>query len=265
MGGKQFCTRCGTPFPAEVTRAPEYTRPVADPPRYRTAVLALASVTLLAGVGVGAWFLAERHHSPPQAGNQQGSPQGGPAGSQAGSPVAEGSAASSTVPGTLTPTGTPATVLPTTVLPTTGTPATVAPTGASAPGAVAIAPAVAGNAVTPQVGAFLDDYFGAINSHDYPAYVALRSPQAQGITQAQFDAGYGSTTDEDETLNGISSAANGDSIAQVTFTSYQSATNSPTSSACTAWNVSLYLVPNGDGYLLDNPPSSYRALYAACG
>jgi len=38
---------------------------------------------------------------------------------------------------------------------------------------------------------FLDDYFGAINTHDYEAHVALGSPRAQGITQAQFDAGYG--------------------------------------------------------------------------
>jgi hypothetical protein len=137
--------------------------------------------------------------------------------------------------------------------------------GASAPGPVAIAPAVAGNATAAPIAAFLDEYFDAINNRDYQAYVALRSPQAQGLTQAQFDAGYASTTDNDETLDGISSAANGDSIAQVTFTSQQSAANSATNSTCTTWNISLYLVPTGDGYLIDNPPADYHAAYAACG
>jgi hypothetical protein len=83
--------------------------------------------------------------------------------------------------------------------------------------AVSIAPGAAQNPPTPQIAAFLDQYFAAINEHDYQAYVALRSPQLPGITVSQFDSGYCSTADSDETLLGVSSAANGDSVAHVTF------------------------------------------------
>jgi len=234
-------------------REPGYTRP-AGRPQYRTVALATASIALLVGTGIGAWFLVERHSSQSQAGNRQDSQQSGPLPSQtgAGSPVAGGSSVSSTPnPGSAAPSSTAA--------------GSATPTaGPSPPGGVTIAPATTGDAMAPQIAAFLNEYFSAINTHDYPAYVALLSPQAQGVTQAQFDTGYGSTTDMDETLRGISSAANGDSVAQVTFTSHQSAAQSATSSTCTTWHISLYLVSDGIGYLLDNPPSSYHAQYAAC-
>jgi hypothetical protein len=234
-------------------REPEYPRPYAGRPLYRLLVLAVAGAALLAGIGAGAWLLTERHDSPPQAGPQRNSQPSGPVISPADAPAADGSVASgSPGPGGATAVST---------APGTAVPAA----GASAPGPVAIAPAVAGNATAAPIAAFLDEYFDAINNRDYQAYVALRSPQAQGLTQAQFDVGYASTTDNDETLDGISSAANGDSIAQVTFTSQQSAANSATNSTCTTWNISLYLVPTGDGYLIDNPPADYHAAYAACG
>jgi hypothetical protein len=255
IAGKQFCTRCGARFPDEVTREPGYTRPVADRSRHLTAVLAMAGVALLAGIGVGAWFLVKHHDSQSHAESQQHSHQGGPVTAQAGagSPVAEGSPASSS--------------------PDPGSPAASSPAsgsvtpseGVAPPGPVAIAPATTGNPMAPKIAAFLDEYFDAINTHDYQAYVALRSPQAQGISQAQFNAGYGSTADTGETLHGISSSANGDLVAEVTFISRQSAAESASDSACTAWNISIYLVPNGDGYLIDDPPSSYHAGYTACG
>lgn len=83
------------------------------------------------------------------------------------------------------------------------------------------------------------------------------------MTQSQFDSGYGATADSGETLREVSSAANGDSIAQVTFTGHQSSAASATNSACTVWNVSLYLIPNAGDYRIDNPPSSYHAGSAA--
>jgi hypothetical protein len=114
-----------------------------------------------------------------------------------------------------------------------------------------------------QVTMFLDRYFTAINAHDYQAYVALLSPQEQGITQSQFDGGYDTTTDTDETLSEVSTA-DGDSVAHVTFTSHQNAPDSPTSTNCNVWNISLYLFPNAGGYLIDIPPSSYHASVSAC-
>jgi hypothetical protein len=46
---------------------------------------------------------------------------------------------------------------------------------------------------------------------------------------------------------------------------HQSAAESVNDSQCTAWIVSLCLVPNENGYLIDNPPSGYHAQDAACG
>jgi hypothetical protein len=132
-------------------------------------------------------------------------------------------------------------------------------------GPVSIAATMTGNAQAGLVAAFLDEYFDAINGHDYQAYAGLRSPQAASLSQSQFDAGYGSTTDTGETLRAISTAANGDLIADVTFSSDQSAAESATKTTCTNWNISLYLVPDGGGYLIDDPPPGYHARYASCG
>ncbi len=110
----------------------------------------------------------------------------------------------------------------------------------------------------------VDDYFSSINNHDYQAYTALRSPQAQTISQSQFVNGYGSTTDDGETLRTISSADNGDVVAGVTFTSHQDPSQSANNNACTAWTISLYLVPDNGSYLIDNPPSGYHAKDSAC-
>jgi hypothetical protein len=111
---------------------------------------------------------------------------------------------------------------------------------------------------------FLGRYFAAINAHDYQAYVGLRSPQLPKLTVSQFDSGYGSTTDSAEMLLGVSSASNGDSVAHVTFTSRQSLASSATDSSCTAWDVSLYLVPDSGSYLIGSPPASYQAVSAVC-
>jgi hypothetical protein len=127
-----------------------------------------------------------------------------------------------------------------------------------------IAPGVADPAA-PQVAAFLVQYFGAINRHDYAAYIALESPQeAKGLTPAQFQDGYGSTADSGETLQDVSVDANGEYLARVTFTSKQDPAQSVTGTACTKWGISLYLIPNGGSFQIGTPPSSYHAAYAPC-
>jgi hypothetical protein len=145
-------------------------------------------------------------------------------------------------------------------LPATPSPAT------SSVGQVTIAADVSQDPDTSSVGAFLDQYFTAINNHDYQSYISLLSPQdAQGLTQEQFDNGYGSTVDSAETLLGISTAANGDLLASVTFTSHQNPADGPDQQeSCTDWNISLFLEQDGSGYLIDKPPPSYHASYQAC-
>jgi hypothetical protein len=113
---------------------------------------------------------------------------------------------------------------------------------------------------------FLGQYFAAINAHDYQSYLALLSPQLQqGMTRAQFDKGYRSTADSDETLVGISTASDGDMAAEVTFTSHQDPADSPDQSqSCTSWDISLFLSQGGSGYLIDPAPSDYKASYQPC-
>jgi hypothetical protein len=254
--GKKFCTRCGTRFPDDEITARAGRVPLANGRSpYRPVAIGAAGAAVLAGIGVGTWFLVghfggHANAGAPQAGNVVTSTR--PAGNLAAVSPAAGSPAA----------GSPA----------AGSPAAASTGPGSAddgpvtppPGPVAVAPAAARDPAAPQITAFLDRYFAAINAHDYQAYVALLSPQAQGITQSQFDSGYGSTTDTDETLSEVSVAANGDYVARVVFTSHQSASESPTSTTCNVWNISLYLMPNAGGYLIDTPPSSYHAGIAVC-
>jgi hypothetical protein len=136
----------------------------------------------------------------------------------------------------------------------------------SSVGQVTIAGDVSQDPDVSSVATFLNQYFTAINDHDYQSYISLLSPQdGQGLTQEQFDNGYGSTVDSAETLLTISTAANGDLVASVTFTSHQNPADSPNQQeSCTDWKISLFLEQGGGGYLIDKPPASYHAGYQAC-
>jgi hypothetical protein len=146
--------------------------------------------------------------------------------------------------------------------PTTAPP-TSAPASTSS-GTVAVSAAAAGNGAAPQVTAFLNSYFTAINAHDYQAYDSLLDQQLQPYPQSSFDAGYGSTTDSDETLTSITDTGSGGEAASVTFTSHQQPAESPDNSSCDQWSITLFLVPNGNGYLEGAAPSTYHAAYQAC-
>lgn len=112
----------------------------------------------------------------------------------------------------------------------------------------------------------LASYFDAINSHDYGAYQALFVTQMQqNMTQASFDSGYQGTADSAERLVSISTAADGDTQAVVTFTSHQQPDAADSYEACTNWQVSLFLVQQGGGgYLIDVAPPGYHAASVAC-
>jgi hypothetical protein len=85
------------------------------------------------------------------------------------------------------------------------------------------------------------------------------------MTQAQFEKGYRSTADSNETLVDISTASTGDLAAKVTFTSHQDPADSPDQSeSCTDWNITLFLAQGGSGYVIDPAPSGYRASYQPC-
>ena len=116
------------------------------------------------------------------------------------------------------------------------------------------------------VAEFLGEYFSAINAHDYQAYISLLSPDAQqNFTEAQFQSGYGSTTDSAETLLNVSTAPDGDTVASVTFTSNQNSSQSVNQAdTCTEWAISLFLGQPDGSYLIDPPPPGYQASHSSC-
>ena len=129
---------------------------------------------------------------------------------------------------------------------------------------VAVSAAAASNAAAPQVTTFLNSYFTAINEHDYQAYDSLLDQQLQPYPQSSFEAGDGTTTDSDETLTSIADTGSGGEAASVTFTSHQQPADSPDNSSCDQWSITLFLVPNGSGYLEGPALSGYHASYQAC-
>ena len=235
--------------------APGRARATAVRPRYLPAAVGAIGALALVGLGVGTWFLvahlgthatvdATQANGTVASGRTLGAPDAGThSANPSGSSPTGGSPTASLGP---SPTASAAATLPA--------------------GPVTIAPAAAANPAAPGILEFLDKYFRAINTHDYHAYMALRSSQmSTGFSRSVFDSGYGSTTDSREILTGISSASDDDFVADATFTSHQSAAQSPTGTRCNRWTISLYLEPDGGGYLMDSPPSSYHAKYAACG
>jgi hypothetical protein len=154
--------------------------------------------------------------------------------------------------------------------PTSPTSPTAPPTSASASVStssgttVAVSAAAASNAAAPQVTGFLNSYFTAINEHNYQAYDRLLDQQLQPYPQSSFEAGYRTTTDSNETLTSITDTGSGGEAASVTFTSHQQPADSPNNSSCDQWSLTLFLVPNGSGYLEGPAPSGYHASYQAC-
>ena len=130
---------------------------------------------------------------------------------------------------------------------------------------VAISPGVASSAAQPQVETLLSHYFHGINTHSYTEYVStLNAAQQAKQSQSQFESGYSSTTDSAMTLTGLASSGDGGLTATVTFTSHQSPSQSVDNSACNAWTLNLYLVPQGTGYLIGPAPASYQPIHSDC-
>ena len=92
----------------------------------------------------------------------------------------------------------------------------------------------------------------------------LDTPMRQATTAKQFSAGFGSTTDSGATLTGVAPAPAAGLAATVTFTSHQQAADSANHSTCTDWDITLFLVPRGSGYVIGAPPPGYHASAQRC-
>jgi len=207
-----------------------YGGPAGSPRSGRRIALTAAAVVLV--IAAAAATLALAHHR-----SGSGSP---PAGASSGGTSRQSAPAAA-------PAATPATSL------------------ASGNRVVVVAPGAAGSPHTSAVVSLLARYFAAINAHDYPAYRRLFSAAIRGgLSQAAFTAGYGTTSDSSARLGSIGVIGPAELDAVVTFTSHQRPADSPSYSGCTLWRISLYLVRQGNGYLLHAPPSGYRASFRAC-
>jgi hypothetical protein len=150
-----------------------------------------------------------------------------------------------------------------------GTPTRPEPTATPSPGfssgLVMVAPGVPRGGAEPAVVTFLDEYFSAINNHDFQQYESLLDASLQqNETLAKFNAGYGTTADSGATLVNLAPGSGSAVAATITFTSHQSAADSPTRTTCTSWQTTLYLHPQGLSYEMGVAPSSYPATYRPC-
>lgn len=151
-----------------------------------------------------------------------------------------------------------------TTAPATPTP-TPSPTPTASPGTVQVAAGVAASSAAPQVTALLNRYFNAINTRNYAEYSSLLDAQMQADdSAASFAAGYATTEDSAETLTSITSTGSGGLAATVSFTSQQSPADSIDNSPCNDWLLTLYLVPQGNGYVITPAPSGYQPTYSDC-
>jgi hypothetical protein len=221
-----------------------YPRPISRPPGWRNKIIIMGAVAVIMLGAAGGAYAVVADHGHGKVSSEQ---------TQTAS-----DAASHTAPASAVPTS----AVPTSAVPTTSAP--VSPTAGSG-STVAVAPGVAGNPAAPQVTMLLNHYFTAINRHDYSAWVSLFDQQLQQAdSKSSFDAGYATTADSAVTLTSISGTGSGSLAASVTFTSQQSPADSPDNSSCDQWSIMLFLVPDGSGYLIGPPPSSYHASYQAC-
>ncbi len=128
--------------------------------------------------------------------------------------------------------------------PATGSPATGSP---AARGAVTVAPAAAAQPHVHRVVMLLDNYFSAINRHDFQAYSSLFIPAIR-VGLHNFGTAYQSTRDSRARLTGLSATGPQGLAATVTFVSHQSPAQSPDHAACDRWHITLFLKRGGPGY-----------------
>jgi hypothetical protein len=111
----------------------------------------------------------------------------------------------------------------------------------------------------------LNRYFNSINTRNYSEYSSLLDIQEQQAnSSSSFDSGFATTKDSNEVLTGIENTGGGSLTAKVSFTSHQSPADSVDDSACNNWQISLYLVPQGNSYLMTAAPAGYTAGYTDC-
>jgi hypothetical protein len=174
------------------------------------------------------------------------------------------SAPPSTAPPSTAPPSTapPSTAPPSTAPPSTAPPSSAPPTTAAV-GAASLAPAAARYPGATAIQAIISQYFQAINSRNYAAYLATLSP-GNAPAARHFQIGFQSSRDSDVLVTGITTAPDGRPAADVTFTSRQRPQDGPEGESCTNWHVTMYFDGSAGTYTIGAPPNGYKAAYQAC-
>lgn len=257
--GVRFCTGCGAsvpqPAPAQRASSGHADAHVAPGPRLaglRATVALVSAAALIAGGIIAGFQFGRNHGQAPAAGRAVASRQHrspSPAQTAALAPVENSSASSMPPPSGL------------------ATPAPPSPTPSASStdaNAVAVGPLAADQPDAAKVAAFLSRYFAAIKSRNYAAYAALFAANALPNTTArQFRKGDRSSRDSNAELVNLAASPPG-LAASVTFRSHQSAAASARHTSCTLWGVTFYLQPDASSYLIDVPPTGYRASHRPC-
>ena len=270
-GDVLFCTGCGTRFPAQPSaeqtlatgalltvmppaaqetrlnplQAAAPTQAAAPAGVGKTVALIIAGILVVLAAGGGAYALVAR-----SSGHTTAKPPSHPS-VTAGSSVASPTAQATTSP---TPSPTPS--------PTSSATPSPSPTQT---GSVQVAAGVASSPEEPQVEAYLNSYFNSINTHNYNEYNSLLDAQGQqSDSQSGFDSGFATTKDSNEILTGIQDTGGGNVTATVTFASRQDTADSVDGSACNDWQISLFLAPQGNSYVMTAAPAGYHAAYTDC-
>jgi hypothetical protein len=257
--GTRYCGGCGRDFgvgavgttePA-VSRPPAPTGPLQELPagqqgRKPTLWIVVTAIVLLAAGG-GAFAIVRATRGQPTA-----LPPG----------HAPTAASRATVPSTH-----PADTQPASLQASTSPSASASPSPSASP---VVSPSVvrvaAGlTSASASVEIVLSHYFQGINDHNYAEYASSQTAQGKADQpESSFDSGYATTTDSGMTLTALTPTGQGGLTATVTFSSRQSPSDSVDDSACNAWILNLYLVPNGAGYLITPAPSGYEPSYTDC-
>lgn len=267
-GAETFCMFCGQPFrsdqppatpttsAASATPGPGPT-PVETPGRWSTgrwptgfvaAWVALALVVAGATVGV---LVVRAEHAPP-TGHRLDAGSGPP---PASDPFPDGEPDSPTATDTDEPADATSTDEPTETQTT--------PTDPN--GVVTLSDSAALDPAAPEVLALLSQYFQAVNTHDYQLYQDIHAADAQAsLDPDSFRLGFESTEDSDAVVTVIGVQPDGQPTAEVTFTSTQNSVDGPNGDTCDRWDITLFLEPDGDGYLITTPPSTYHASHQPC-
>jgi hypothetical protein len=163
----------------------------------------------------------------------------------------------------IAPASTPATSSPPSQSTTSGSPSPPVPSPRPSNALVSLAPAAAGYPDAGAIQPVITEYFRAINSRDYTGYLTTQSA-GNAPTEQQFQTGFRSTTDSHVVVTSITTAPDGRSAADVTFTSRQQPQDGPDGESCTNWQVMMFFDDDAGTYTIGTPPADYRASYQAC-